>query len=114
MLQVYHLTSLIGDLTTALDNPAHADISVEEVTRRIEDRTVLSYLQERFGDELPMETFDGEVHDELIEMLQGMLNGYPPPHRINGIQNRGLCLLIAYINKRLDQIREIGQHPISD
>lgn len=113
MLQVYHLTSFIGDLTTALDNPTYADISVEEVAGRIEDRSVLEYLATRFVDSPPLTSFGAEVGNELVDMLQGMLSGYPPPERINGIRNSGLCLLIAYAVKRLGQEMEIAHHELA-
>ena len=91
----------------ALDTGRYDDLTVSEVKDRIRDGTILSFLRERFAadGDLNMPSDDPHVVDAVVAAFQGLADAVDENRKM-GIQNRGLCLLVAYC-------LEVAQHPTS-
>jgi hypothetical protein len=103
------LTLLILQLNALLDTGRYDYITVDEVEGRIEDGSILRFLRERAGEDIDLsfqfETKSyGNFERFYVTYLQSILNAYGGREsRKWGVQNRGLCLLIAWTNEILQQ-----------
>jgi hypothetical protein len=103
------LTLLILQLNSLLDTGRYDHITVEEVEGRIEDGSILRFLRERAGKDIDLSyhfetTSYSNFERFYVTYLQSILNAYGGREsRKWGVQNRGLCLLIAWTNEILQQ-----------
>lgn len=104
------LTLLILEFSHLLDTGRYDSITVEEVKSHIEDGTILDFLQERAGEGLiGLGSFfriggSTEYAEFYVPYLQSLLHAYGGEEWGKwGIENRGLCLLIAWTNEILQQ-----------
>ena len=97
------LTSLAFSLTWCIDRRRYDDISVPEVKEHIEDGSIFAFLTDRLGKDLAVKLFDqstlGKVADAWLTIEDTV-----DERRKFGIENKGLCLLVAYLV-------EMMQHP---
>lgn len=103
------LTLLILHLNALLDTGQYDSITLEEVKTRIRDGSILRFLRERAGSDIDLslhldtKTY-GNFERFYVTYLQGILDVYGGNERRKwGVQNRGLCLLIAWTNEILQQ-----------
>jgi len=103
------LTLLVLHLNALLDTGRYDSITVDEVEDRIEDGSILRFLRERAGQDIDLslhldtKTY-GNFERFYVTYLQSILNAYGGREsRKWGVQNRGLCLLIAWTNEILQQ-----------
>jgi len=99
------LTQLILGLNHLIDSRKYDDITIDEVYGWIETKSILPSLKTRamgdidlslFGKEGPYSHFASFYHDQM-ERLAG---GYAGDHgRKWGVENLGLCLLLAWSNE---------------
>lgn len=103
------LTLLILQLNHLIDSKRFEDISIKEVYRWIESEAVLSSLRERTDGESDLSMFFGDgpyagfvpFYHEQMNRLAG---GYAGDHnRKWGVENLGLCLLLAWTNELVQQ-----------
>jgi len=92
-----------------IDTGKYQDITIEEVKREIEKGTVLEYVAERGGTDIDLslitkaETWPN-FRSFYIEHLQSIYNAYSGNERRKwGVQNSGLCLLLAWTNEIIQQ-----------
>ena len=128
-MELSNLSCFIFVLNAAIDTGKYQDISVEEVEKHIEKGDLLDYLENKLGDDgknlslikpikdlgAPDDVDDkdkmawiktqvslskggSQTEAELIENLQGILQCYS-----GGIENSGLCLLIALTTALIQQ-----------
>lgn len=107
------LTLLIFQYNKLLDTSSCDNITIPDVYAHIEDGTILRYIQERA--ERTGESFDVSLHlkataDEqsfeeyYSKYLRAFLGGYGRGAAKKwGVQNKGLCLLIAWTNEIIQQ-----------
>ena len=93
------LTSLILALNAAVD--AGEKATLDEAKRHIRDGDVLVWLKARFkldiGPAADPDRIDGK---NIVRGLQELRGGYDGSERRKwGIENNGLCLLIAWVNE---------------
>lgn len=103
------LTLLILELNHVIDTGEFNDISIEEVYHQIEAKNILPFLMERTKGESDFSLYckDGpysgfvEFYHEKMYQLYG---GYAGAHRKKwGVENLGLCLLLAWTNELVQQ-----------
>jgi len=97
------LTSLALSLNRCIDRRRYDDISVLEVKQHIEDGLIFTFLIDRLGNDLDLGLLD---HAKLEKVADAWLNleDMIDERQKFGIQNKGLCLLVAYLV-------EMMQHP---
>lgn len=103
------LTLLILELNHLIDAGEFNDISIDEVYSAIENKNILPFLKERtkgksdfslYSEDGPYSGFADFYH----EQMQRMYYGYSGDHRRKwGVENLGLCLLLAWTNELVQQ-----------
>lgn len=97
-------TWFILNINHAIDTGKYQGISIDEVEEHIDEGDLLPWLRERLGDDVDLSVPEDEDERELNERLKELLEGYRGQERRKwGVENSGLCLLIAWTN-------EIVQH----
>ncbi|MHC4620554.1 MAG: hypothetical protein ACYTEQ_22635 [Planctomycetota bacterium] len=109
------LTLLIMELNHLVDSGKFNDISIDEVYEHIENKSILPFLTQRtkgvsdfslYSDDGPYSNFTKFYHEQMA-CLYG---GYGGDHRRKwGVENLGLCLLLAWTNELIQQ--GAGWHP---
>ena len=109
------LTSLVRELNYLIDSKKYDDVTIEEVYGWIDAKNVLPSLKERTGDDSDLSIYgaDGpysnfaDFYHEEMEKLSG---GYAGDHQRKwGVENLGLCLLLAWTNELIQG--GAGWHP---
>lgn len=103
------LTLLILELNHLIDSKKYDDITIDEVYRWIDQEAILPSLKERtagdsdlslFGEDGPYFNFARFYHDHMKQLA----GGYAGDHRRKwGVENLGLCLLLAWTNELIQQ-----------
>lgn len=108
-MKVQALTLLILHINSLIDSGKHSDITIEDIHRAIEGRRVLRFIKERAGgdidlslhlDQSPYGNFESYYEDQLNRIYDGYAG---QERRKWGIQNSGLCLLLAWTNEIIQQ-----------
>ncbi len=107
-MKVSALTLLILHLNAVVDSGKYNDISIDEVHRAIEGKRVLQYLKERVGNDIDLSVHLsntwGNFEDFYETKLNDIYGGYAGNERRKwGVENLGLCLLIAWTNEIIQQ-----------
>lgn len=104
-VKLNRLTLLILEYNQLLDTGKYSHITMEDVHREIQQGTVLRYISSIAGSDADFSIYLN-VHDDLdfeaqyTKHLQSIYGGYAGQERRKwGIQNMGLCLLIAWTNE---------------
>lgn len=96
------ISYLILELTRLIDSGKFHDISIEEVYSWMREEEILSSLQERTSGEIDLSPygangaypgFDVLYHDRMFSYYNAYSSGH---FRKWGIENLGLCLLLAW------------------
>jgi len=98
-MTLINLTFLILNLNYLVDHGLHAGVSLDEVKQHIRRGDVLDWLGQWFKGSVDVSpyTHDRAVHDEITRGLQELLDGYAGDERRKwGVENNGICLLIAW------------------
>jgi hypothetical protein len=109
-LTVNSLAILIYNLNSAIDSGKHVDISIKDVEEHIEKGDIIRFLIFHLGEDYDFGLFtqNEENMSELIERLQSVLIvGAGEEKNKWGVENYGVCLLIAWIT---EIIREFMVH----
>ena len=103
------LTLLVLEINHLLDTGNYDDVSIEDVEREIEDGTILRFLKEKAKEDVDLsillqtDTYPG-FEEFYVESLQQLLNAHGGDERRKwGIENLGLCLLLAWTNEIIQQ-----------
>lgn len=103
------LTFLILQLNSVLDTGRYDGVPISEVHAAIKRGAVLRSLKERCGEDIDLSLFLGPHGDREFEpwyekKLQDIYGAYAGNERRKwGVENRGLCLLIAWTNELIQQ-----------
>lgn len=109
------LTLLILEFNHLIDTGKYNYISIDEIHRQIENKSIVEYLRkETAGDsDFSMFTADGHYSEYLAyysEQMYQLYGGYAGNERRKwGVENSGLCLLVAWTNELIQQ--GSGWHP---
>ena len=108
-IKLNSLTLLVLEINQLIDSKEFHEISIKEVCAWIENENILPALAKRtenFSDFSPF--FDGGPYSEFVDyyhkQMKKILNAYAGnEQRKWGIQNMGLCLLLAWTNELIQQ-----------
>ncbi len=108
-IKTNHLTLLILELNAAIDTGKHRDITIEEVKQHIDEGDILEYLNTRLGDDIDLSLLlhpnyglqEGRAITTALQSLRGAYGG--DERRKWGVQNSGLCLMVAWVNEMVQQ-----------
>ena len=105
-----YLTLLILQYNKLIDSGKYDDITIDEVQRHIEAGTVLEFIQERAGSNVDLSLHrEARAGQQSFEeyygrYLRATFYAYAGNERRKwGVQNRGLCLLVAWTNEIIQQ-----------
>ena len=105
-MKLINLTYPIIEINAAIDTGKYNDISVDEIKEHIEIGDVFSHISELAGEDIDLSLLDDEVSAEITEALRDILYALGNQARRKwGVENSGLCLLIAWINELIQQRR---------
>lgn len=103
------LTLLILELNHLIDTKKYDDIKINEVYKWIDDENIIPSLADRaandadlslYGEEGPYSNFAKFYHQKM----KAIADGYAGDHRRKwGVENLGLCLLLAWTNELIQQ-----------
>jgi hypothetical protein len=111
------LTILILELNMLIDSGKYDDISIDEIYSHLESKTIFDFLKEKAGKDIDLSLFGDEgpykgFKDFYLDWMENFYNCYGGDHRRKwGIENKGLCLLLAWTNEIIQQGG--GWHPRS-
>ena len=106
---------MILEINHLIDTGKYNDISLHDIKPEIDNGTILRYLQQKAGQDVDFSiilngtTYPG-FEEFYVDYLQRMCNTYSGNERRKwGIENLGLCLLLAWTNEIVQQ--GSGWHP---
>jgi len=108
-MKIGYLTMMVLNLNALVDAHRHEGVSLHDAKRHIGAKTVFSWLEGTFGRDVDFSLFDADTRARISDELQNLMHGYAgDEHRKWGIQNNGICLLIAWTNELIQQkVREV-------
>lgn len=102
-MKVASLTLLIMQINAAIDSGKHQTISVSDVHKAIERGSLLKFLKVSIGQDLYSSVYDG-FEEDYEEAITQIYHGYAGDERRKwGVQNQGLCLVVAWTNEIIQQ-----------
>ena len=102
-------THLILELNAMLDTGRHDSITIADVKHYIRDGSILRYIRERGGEDIDLSLLlDADTYGNFetfyVSYLQSICDAYSGNEsRKWGVENRGLCLMIAWTNEIVQQ-----------
>lgn len=107
-MKISALTLLILHLNKLVDSGKYNDVSIDEIHTAIEHRRVLQFLKEKAGNDIDLSAHLSNVYGDFESFYETKINeiygGYAGQERRKwGVQNLGLCLLIAWTNEIIQQ-----------
>jgi len=103
-MKVTYLTMLILCLNALIDGGKHDDITLDDIKDHIDDGTVLDFINQRCAGDIDLTWANEDFKKWYVPRLQDILGGYRGRERRKwGIENKGLCLLLAWTNEIVQQ-----------
>jgi len=112
-MKVSALTLLILEVNSLIDTGKYADITIKDIHNAIEGKRVLRFLQERAASDIDLSLhLDGNAYggfESYYEtQLENLYGGYAGRERRKwGVENSGLCLVLAWTNEIIQQGRDL-------
>lgn len=112
------LTLLILEYNHLLDTRKFDYITIQDIHREIENGSVLRYIAKEAADEADLSMYldwegSSDFEKQYAQQLQSIYGGYAGQERRKwGVENLGLCLLIAWTNEIIQA--GSGWHPNED
>jgi hypothetical protein len=100
------LTFLILGLNHLIDCGVHTRISLNDAKASIRRGDVFAWLKKEFGDEIDVSLYDHNMaaRDAISQSWKDLLAAYEGAERRKwGVQNNGICLLLAWTNELIQQ-----------
>ena len=91
------VTNFIAAMTILLDTKSSRDaLSFEAARDQSESGDILGFLQTKFP-EVDLSLFKGDIYTDFNERMKGKaLDFYDHERKKLGVENNGICLLLAY------------------
>ena len=109
-VKLLQLTHLILQYNSLIDSGKYDDITISDVHKHIETGTVLRFIEERAGGDvdfslhLSASAADPSFEEYYVRYLRATYYAYAGDERRKwGVENRGLCLLVAWTNEIIQQ-----------
>lgn len=110
-MKVASLTLLILQINAAIDSGKYQEVSISDIHKAIENSSFLKFLKTTFGKDLLSSAYDGfeEFYEDAIARIY---HGYAGDERRKwGVQNQGLCLVIAWTSEIIQQAFQDSDFP---
>lgn len=105
-MKVTHLTLMILEINAIIDSGKHDNITIQEMENHISTGDVIAFLKTRCvgSCDLSWVPSASEFETDYILRLQDILGAYAGSERRKwGVENKGLCLLLAWTNEIIQQ-----------
>lgn len=108
-MKVTALTLLILQINKAVDSGNYTSITVKDVQQAIEEGRVLRFLQEECKGNIDLSLhLEGGAYSNFPEIFEAEMKNMLYAHGGNerrkwGIENSGLCLILAWTNEIIQQ-----------
>jgi hypothetical protein len=107
-MKVSALTLMTLRLNALVDSGKYNDITIDEIHRAIQRKHVLQFLKQRIGNDIDLSIHLSSTWGDFEGFYETKLNdiygGYAGDERRKwGIENLGLCLLVAWTNEIIQQ-----------
>jgi len=96
------LTFIILELNALIDTGKHNNLSLGEIKRHMESGDVFRFVSDIGKDNIDLSLLKDRADEEaeIVAQLQDMVNAFAGNERRKwGVENNGLCLLLAWINE---------------
>lgn len=96
-------------VNSLIDSGKYSDITIEDIHNAIERKRVLRFLKERAGSDVDLSIYldskaYGDFESYYEAQLENIYGGYAgQEHRKWGVENSGLCLVLAWTNEIVQQ-----------
>lgn len=102
-MKLVELTLLILELNRIIDRDEHRGVTIDEVHAHIVQGDLFPWLKSRWNDmDLSLQQQGGA--QQIVEGLQRLHGAYAGDElRRWGVQNNGVCLLLAWVNELIQQ-----------
>ena len=113
-MKINALTLLILQVNSLIDSGKYQNISISDVHGAIEGDGVLNFLKERVGSDIDLSIHlsskaYGDFAGFYEEQMASIYGGYAGQERRKwGVENSGLCLILAWTNEIIQQGESIG------
>lgn len=95
-MRITNLTFLAFYINSAIDTGKYSDITFKEVADKIKAGSIFEFLQNRLVGDIDLSILDESKRKELLSEWQDLLAAVSTRRKF-GIENNGLCLLVAYL-----------------
>jgi len=107
-MKVSTLTALILQINSAIDSGKYTSISISDVHGAIEQRSLLKFLKTSCQDNIDLSIHlsgaFGDFETFYEDAIGTIFDGYAGDERRKwGVQNQGLCLVLAWTNEIIQQ-----------
>ncbi|WP_207869392.1 hypothetical protein [Pseudomonas sp. 51_B] len=108
-MEITALTGLILQINKVIDSGRHNNITISDIHSAIESGKTLRFLKEQCGNDIDLSfLLDSSVYGDFEalyeEQISQIYNGYAGDERRRwGVQNLGLCLVLAWTNEIIQQ-----------
>jgi hypothetical protein len=112
-MKIAALTHLILQVNALVDSGRYNNITIRDVHEAIEKKRVLRFLKERAGEDIDLSVYFksdayGDFETYYEERLREIYGGYAGrEHRKWGVENLGLCLVLAWTNEIIQQGKDL-------
>ena len=102
-MTLVELTFLVLELNALIDRGSKA--TIEETREHIRSGDVFAWLRKTFPGQIDLSIYEGRPSErEISKQWQDILGGYEGKERRKwGVENNGLCLLLAWTNEQVAQ-----------
>jgi hypothetical protein len=106
-MRLSQLTLLINEVNALIDTNKYSDIGLDDVKNAMREKGLLRYLQKKGGQDIdlslhldPKSSFERE-YEERMQSIREAYGGNES--RKWGVENHGLCLVVAWTVEILQQ-----------
>jgi hypothetical protein len=103
-MQAYKYRHLLWYLIGSMDTGKYDSLTFQEAYKHASNRTIKTFLEARFGRDLDLSLMDSADWNELSELFWNLANAVDARRKF-GVENKGLCLLMAYTLEGLQRTR---------
>jgi hypothetical protein len=101
-MQAYKFRHLLWYLIGSMDTGKYDSVSFQEVYKHTSDRTIKDFLESRFGRDLDLSIMEPADWRDLSEIFWNLANAVDARRKF-GVENKGVCLLMAYTLEGMQQ-----------
>lgn len=101
-MKPYKYRFLLWQFIAAMDTGKYDSVTFEEVHRHAEAGTIPAFLIDRFGSDLDLSMVEPQDWGVISENWASIANVVDARRKF-GVENKGLCLLMAYTLESLQQ-----------